>query len=77
MTPQELLSELVTAEGPCIRLCAYCPEQDSLAEIKEVVEELLRKQYVLKQCNDDLMKEVIKIRKAYKEETGKEYPLEN
>ena len=32
-----------------------------------------RQIYVVQQCNDDLMKELIKVRHAYKLATGKEY----
>ena len=73
MTPQELIQKLVSAEGPCLRFCAYCPEEFETSEVKECVEELLRKVYVAEQCNKDLMKELIKIRKAYKELSGYEY----
>ena len=77
MTPKELIAELATHEGPCFRLCAYCPEDYNTKEYKECVENMIREQYTLKQCNDDLMKELIKIRMAYKEATGKEYPIEH
>lgn len=77
MTPSELLEKLVTYTGPCMRLCAYCPDDYNTKEVKECVEEMIRQQYVLKECYDDLMKELIEIRKAYKKETGKEYPLEH
>ena len=73
MTPQELIQKIVSLEGPCMRLCAYCPEEHDTAEIKECVEELLRKVYLTQQCNDDLMKELIKVRQAYKELSGHEY----
>lgn len=73
MTPQELIEKLVSIEGPCMRFCAYCPEEHDTAEIKECVEEMLRKIYVIQQCNDDLMKELIKVRMAYKEATGVDY----
>ena len=73
MTPQELIDKIVNLEGPCMRFCAYCPEEHDAAEIKECVEEMLRKIYVIQQCNDDLMKELIKVRRAYKEATGVDY----
>ena len=73
MTPNELIEKLVTHIGPCFRLCSYCPEDYNTAEVKECVEEMIRKIYVLQQTNDDLLKELIKIRRAYKNETGKEY----
>ena len=73
MTPHELLDKLINYQGPCMRFCAYCPEDHNTAEIKECVEEMQRKIYLTEQCNDDLMKELIKIRRAYKEATGFEY----
>lgn len=75
MTPEELLQKLTSYRGPCFRLCAYCPEDFNTAEVKECIEEMIRQQYVLKQCNNDLTKEMIEIRKAYRKETGKGYPL--
>ena len=73
MTPKELIEKLTTYEGPCMRLCAYCPDDYNTAEVKECVEELIRKVYTTEKCNDDLMHELIKIRRAYKEATGVEY----
>ena len=75
MTYKELLNKLTTYEGPCMRLCSYCPEDYNTAEVKECVEELVREIYNVKQCNSDLMKELIKVRAAYRKETGKEYPM--
>ena len=73
MTPHEFLDKLINYQGPCMRFCAYCPEDHNTAEIKECVEEMIRKIYVVEQCNSDLMKELIKVRHAYKEATGVEY----
>lgn len=73
MTAHELIEKLVSFEGPCMRFCAYCPEELMTGEVKECVEELQRKVYVAEQCNKDLLKELIKIRKAYKDVTGIEY----
>ena len=73
MTPHELIMLLADKEGPCGRFCAYCPDDLNTAEIKECVEEMQRKMYVIEQCNDDLMKELIKVRRAYKDVTGVEY----
>ena len=73
VTPEQLIQKLVSLEGPCMRFCAYCPEEHDTAEIKECVEEMLRKIYITQQCNDDLMKELIKVRTAYKKETGHDY----
>ena len=39
MTPHELLDKLINYQGPCMRFCAYCPEDHNTAEIKECVEE--------------------------------------
>lgn len=73
MTPHELLEKLINTRGDCMRWCSYCPENYNTAEVKECIEEMIRKQYVLQQTNDDLLKELIKVRRAYKDETGKEY----
>ena len=77
MTPEELLTMLVNHHGPCMRICAYCPEDIKTAEIKECVEEMIRQQYITRKCNDDLLKELIKIRGAYLMATGKEYKGED
>ena len=76
MTPNELILMLTEKMGPCGRFCAYCPEDINTGEVKECVEEMQRKIYVVNQCNDDLTKELIKVRRAYKEATGKEYTEE-
>ena len=75
MTPQELIVKLATYQGPCMRLCSYCPDDYNTAEVKECVEEMLRQIYRNQQTIDDLMKELLKVRQAYKDETGKEYPM--
>lgn len=75
MTPQELIVKLASYQGPCMRFCAYCPDDYNTAEVKECVEEMLRQIYRNQQTIDDLMKELIKVRQAYKDETGKEYPM--
>ena len=31
MTPQELIQKIVSIEGPCMRFCAYCPEEHASA----------------------------------------------
>ena len=48
MTPEQLLEDIENCEGPCLKLCAYCPEQMYLREIKEVVESLLSENKSLK-----------------------------
>ena len=77
MTSDELIEKLVTYHGPCMRLCSYCPEDFNTAEVKECVEEMIRQLYVKQQCVDDLMKELIKVRRAYKDATGEEYKDED
>ncbi len=49
LTPEQLLEDIKNVEGPCLRMCAYCPEQAYLGEIKEVVEELLSENKQLKE----------------------------
>jgi cell division septum initiation protein DivIVA len=49
MTPEQLLEDIENTEGPCLKMCAYCPSQSYLAEIKEVVLNLLTENKQLKQ----------------------------
>ena len=48
LTPEQLLEDIENVEGPCLKMCAYCPEQAYLGEIKEVVETLLAENKRLK-----------------------------
>lgn len=73
MTPRELLHKLVILEGPCMRLCAYCPEEFGTREVKECVEKLVKDNYALQQDKDQLLEDIIKLRAAYKEATGHDY----
>lgn len=73
MTPHELLEKLITYQGPCMRFCAYCPEDFNTAEVKECVEGMIRKIYQLEQDNDIMLQDIIKLRKAYKDVTGIDY----
>ena len=41
MTPQELLKDLDECTGRCGRMCLSCPESRYIAEIKEVLEQLM------------------------------------
>ncbi len=41
MTPKELLEDLETCTGPCGRMCLSCPESRYVAEIHEVLENLI------------------------------------
>lgn len=56
-----------------LRWCAYCPEDFNTAEVKECVENMYKKIYLLQQDKDKLLEDIIKLRKAYKEATGYEY----
>lgn len=73
MTPKELLNKLITYEGPCMRLCAYCPEDFNTREVKECVEKMCRDIYALQSDKDELLEALIKVRAAYKEATGHDY----
>lgn len=73
MTYKELLAQLVATEGPCLRLCSYCPEEFNTAEVKECVEDLVKTIYQLKQDIDQLQIENNFLRDFYKETTGSEY----
>lgn len=42
MTAYELLEDLETCTGPCGRFCLSCPESRYVAEIHEVVENLIK-----------------------------------
>lgn len=73
MTPKQLIAMLVTKEGPCMRLCAYCPEDINTREVKECVEKMYRDNLALQQDKDELLETLVKIRAAYKEATGRDY----
>ena len=73
MTPKELINKLVTQEGPCMRLCSYCPEDFNTREVKECVERMYRHIYALQQDKDELLEDLIKVRAAYKEVAGHDY----
>ena len=73
MTPKELINKLTTYQGPCMRLCSYCPEDFNTAEVKRCVEKMIETIYKLQADKDKLMDQLIKIREAYKEQTGMDY----
>ena len=56
MTPNELLKDLEDCTGPCGRFCLSCPESRYVAEIYEVLK--------------NLIKENERIRDALKAQTG-------
>jgi len=73
MTPHELILKLVSQTGPCMRVCCYCPEDLNTAEVKECIEGMYKEIYALQADKDELLKDLLKIRKAYKDVTGVEY----
>ena len=73
MTPHELITMLASYRGPCMRFCAYCPEDHNTAEVKECVEAMYKEIYSLQQDKDQLLEQIIKMNKAYKEATGNDY----
>lgn len=73
LTPQELLTQIINETGPCMRICAYCPEDLTTSEVKECVENLIRENYQLKQDYDKLMKAFVRCTIAYKNATGEYY----
>ena len=75
MTYGELLAKLTEQNGPCLRLCAYCPEVFETAEVKECVEELVRALYQLQMDNNAIMAKLLDLHTAYKLETGKDFDL--
>ena len=73
MTPKELVNKLTTYEGPCMRLCAYCPDDYNTAEVKKCVEKMIETIYKLQEDKDNLLDSLVKVRAAYKEVTGEDY----
>ena len=56
-----------------MRFCAYCPEDHNTAEVKECIEKMYKEIYQLQQDKDQLLEDLIKIRKSYKDVTGIDY----
>ena len=77
MTPHELIQKLVNYQGPCMRWCAYCPEDFNTAEVKDCVEKMYKEIYALQSDKDMLLESLIKIRAAYRSATGKDYKDED
>lgn len=73
MTPHELIIKLSSYQGPCMRFCAWCPEDFNTAEVKACVESMYKELYKLQQDKDLLMEDLLKVQKAYKEVTGVDY----
>ena len=48
MTPYELLKDLDECTGPCGRMCLSCPESRYVAEIMEVLENLIHENEILR-----------------------------
>ena len=73
LTPHELIIKLASLEGPCMRACAYCPEDLNTAEIKECVEKMYKEIYALQADKDKLLEDLIRLQAAYKSFTGRNY----
>lgn len=73
MTPKELVNKLTTYEGPCMRLCAYCPDDYNTAEVKKCVEKMIETIYKLQEDKDNLLDNLVRVRAAYKEATGEDF----
>lgn len=56
-----------------MRYCSYCPEDQNTAEIKECVEGMYKTIYKLQAEKNELLKDLIQLRTAYKEATGEDY----
>ena len=67
LSPKELIHKLTSYEGPCMRLCAYCPEDYNTRDVKECVEKLIRVNYALKQTNDEVIDERLHFRQLEEE----------
>lgn len=52
MTPEELLKDLETCTGPCGRMCLSCPESRYVAEIHEVLENLIKENEELRKMKE-------------------------
>ena len=59
MTPKELINKLTTYQGPCMRLCSYCPEDFNTAEVKKCVEKMIETIYKLQADKDLLMEQLV------------------
>ncbi len=77
MTPHELIMQLTNIQGPCGRYCCYCDEEFHTAEVKECVEKMYKEIYALQSDKDKLLEEILKLRKAYRDITGKDYKDED
>lgn len=56
-----------------MRFCSYCPEDTNTAEVKECVENMIKKIYALQADIDSLTEQLDNIKEAYKEKTGEDY----
>lgn len=61
-TAIEILNRLINCEGPCGRICSYCPEEFDLQTIKECIEDLIKENYQLNQSLDSALHNLIEER---------------
>lgn len=54
MTAEELLDEIDDCRGPCGELCVSCPDGYYLADIREVIEGLMKENKELREKVRDL-----------------------
>lgn len=76
MDYKELLQKIVSQTGPCMRLCSYCPEEYDTADVKECIENMVRKMYLLKAEVDEYDEMFSKLTSLYEKETGKKVTKE-
>lgn len=76
MTPEELVAKLSSEIGPCMRLCSCCPDDFHTAEVKECVEDMLKEIYAARRHEDELMRDLVSVLRAYRKETGHEYQFD-
>ncbi len=60
-----------------MRFCAYCPEDHNTAEVKECIEGMYKEIYSLQADKDRLLEDLLSVRQAYREATGKDYEGDN
>ena len=77
MTLHEAILYLSQYEGPCGRICCYCPDDLKTAEVKECMEKAYKEIYKLQADKDKILEDLVKVLAAYRLATGKDYSDEN